>query len=91
VQGAPKHHVKVGGTRGIWGRKPAIMTAEVKQGKGVLRRHDAQSVPLWSGWRRREARSARHTGDDRRSLYMGGYQEDALMPPILFRRNTYAG
>jgi len=54
------------------------MTAEVKQGKGVLRRHDAQSVPLWSGWRRREARSARHTGDDRRSLYMGGYQEDAL-------------
>lgn len=67
------------------------MTAEVKQGKGVLRRHDAQSVPLWSGWRRREARAARHTGDDRRSLYMGGYQEDALMPPILFRRNTYAG
>jgi hypothetical protein len=46
--------VEVKGSRVTINSKPAIIAAEVVIGDHVLKLRDANGVPLWSGWRRRQ-------------------------------------
>jgi len=49
----PKDKVEVKGSRISFEGKPAIIAAEVKKGKEILKLRDEKGVPAWSGWRRR--------------------------------------
>ncbi len=44
--------VEVKGSRVTFNGKPAIIAAEIKKGKDVLKLRDENGFPVWSGWRR---------------------------------------
>jgi hypothetical protein len=46
--------IEVKGSRITFDGKPAIIAAEVRKGDGVLVLRDANGVPMWAGWRRRQ-------------------------------------
>jgi hypothetical protein len=44
--------IEVKGSRITFEGKPAIIAAEVKKGKDILKLRDESGFPAWSGWRR---------------------------------------
>jgi hypothetical protein len=46
--------IEVKGSRITFEGKPAIIAAEVRKGDEVLTLRDANGVPMWAGWRRRQ-------------------------------------
>jgi uncharacterized membrane protein YedE/YeeE len=49
----PNDEVEVKGSRVSFDGKPAILAAEIRKGTETLLLRDANGVPLWAGWRRR--------------------------------------
>lgn len=44
--------IEVKGSRVTFGRRPAIIAAEVKKGDNTLVLRDSAGIPAWAGWRR---------------------------------------
>jgi len=48
-----KDVIQVRGSRISFGGPPALIAAEVKDGKGILKLRNDSDIPVWSGWKSR--------------------------------------